>query len=56
MRACGKVKPIIISDLGSVYMTALRMNTETFVFVYIKAMQRLHQYVFAGDSARYCNY
>ena len=27
-----------------------------FVFVYIKAMRRLHQYVFVKDRARYCNY
>ena len=42
--------------LGGVYMTTIRMNTETFVFVYIEAMRCLHQYVFVKDRARYCNY
>ena len=42
--------------LGGVYTTTLRTNTETFVFVYIEEMRRLHQYVFTKNSARYCNY
>ena len=42
--------------LGGVYMMMLSMNTKTFVFVYIEAVRRLHQYVFTRNSVRYCNH
>ena len=48
--------PFAFPFSDGVYTTTLPMNTETFVFVYIKAMLRLHQYVFAKIGARYCNY
>ena len=34
------------NDSSSVYMNMLRMNTESFVFIYIEEMLRLHQIFF----------
>ena len=41
---------------GGIYTKTFSVKNEYFVFVYMEAMRRLHQYVSTRNVARYCNY